>query len=113
MCQRDSISGPTCYYFEKNVLHHFDFKQWQEKILPKYSQKHLQKKLSMCVYLGCSGRNFLPDADFFICSAYVLFKCFHIVSLDDTNACCSTDCIHFDEDASIYNGYYQIVSVIL
>jgi hypothetical protein len=69
-----------------------------------YIQKHLQKKVFICAYLGCSGGNFPPDADCCACGASMHLECSPKVSMGDTTAYCSTNCICFDRDASIDNS---------
>ncbi len=80
-------------------------KWWQAKILQNiYIQKHIQKKVSICAYLGCKGRIFPPDADCCVCGASVHLECAPKVSTGDTTAYCSTNCIRFDHDSSIDNS---------
>jgi hypothetical protein len=76
----------------------------QQRFSQKNLQKHLQKKLPICAYLGCFGRNFPPDADYFVCGASTHLKCSTKISLDDISAYCSTDCICFVCDTSIDNA---------
>jgi hypothetical protein len=96
------------FFFEKNELHRFDYdhynQRWQAKILQKNMQKYFHKKVSICAYLGCSGRNFPPDANCCICGAFMHLECSPKVSMGDTTAYCSTNCIHFDHDDSNDNS---------
>jgi hypothetical protein len=53
----------------------------KQKFSKKNKKEASPEKNSICAYLGCLGRNFLPDADCYVCGASIHLECSPKVSI--------------------------------